>query len=287
MTDLPGAGGRVVAARDLRPAVVPGHSFRVLADAAGADGALGTGGAFSLTEAESPKGAGVPPHAHDGSVECFYVQDGAYRLTVSGTSHELGPGGFLLVPRGASHQFEVLEGQAAALVLFAPAGFEEVFRQMPEVFGTPGEPGPLWGEVNARADTRLLHSDVHDDAGAGPAALVRPGGAADAAAPRSLTLADSAATGTELRIRLRDGDSAGIEWTPGASATAVYVLAGRYRFDLPGGELEVGAGEYLALPGVAGAGGVAGAAGAPGATGVTRARALVAGSRALLLHLGD
>ena len=257
MSELSGPAGWLVATRDVEPAVVPGHSFRVVAD-----GSL-TAGAFSLTEAESPKGAGVPPHAHDRSVECFYVLDGAYRLTVSGASHEAGPGGFVLVPRGAPHQFEVVEGPARALVLFAPAGFEEVFRQMPAIFGSPGEPGPVWARANTRAATRLL-----DGPGPGPDALVRSPGGRQAA---PVTLADRAATGTGLRITLRDGDPLGARWAPGPSATAVYVLAGRYRFDLPGASTVVSADEYLALP----------------LETPARALALSADSRALVLHLGD
>ena len=141
----------VAAARDIPPVAVPDHSFRIVADAAS------TGGAYSLTEATSPGGAGVPPHAHDNAVECFYVLNGTYRLTVSGATHETGPGGFVLVPRGAPHQFEVLsEDGGRAVVVFAPAGFESVFRWMPSVFGVPGEPGPIWSWFNAQHGTRLL-----------------------------------------------------------------------------------------------------------------------------------
>ncbi|MFD5075108.1 cupin domain-containing protein [Streptomyces sp. NPDC058371] len=256
----PEASGRVIAARDIDPVTVPGHAFRILTDGSG------TGGAFSLTEAESPKGAMVGCHAHDETVECFYVLDGRYRLTVSGDTHELCAGGFLLVPRGAPHRFEVTEGPARALVLFAPAGFEEVFRRMPEIFGTPGEPGPLWEHVNSQARTRLLGST-----GPGPAALVRAGTRAGSGPPGApLTLADSTATRTSLRILLRDGDSAGATWTPGPSATAVYVLAGRYRFDLPEAGPTVGEGEYLALT----------------PTPDARAVALTDGGRTLVLELG-
>src|ERR1700722_16664740 len=79
-------GPQLVAPRDVdpAPAPAPGHCFRVVADGAG------TGGAYILTEATSPAGAGVPFHAHDHAVECFYVLDGRYRLTVSGAEHEAG-----------------------------------------------------------------------------------------------------------------------------------------------------------------------------------------------------
>lgn len=227
---------RPVAARDVAPAVVPGHSFRIVASGAG------TGGAYSLTEATSPQGAAVPPHAHDDAVECFYVLDGLYRLTVGGRTDEVGPGGFALVPRGAAHRFEVLRGEARAVVLFAPAGFEEVFRRMPEIFGTPGEPGPLWEQANADARTRLLSEPA-----AGAPALIRvPGtpGAPDGLA----VLADRAATRTRLSIALRTDPRTGTSWPAAPSTVAAYVLAGRYRFERGGAALTLGAGEYLPLP---------------------------------------
>ena len=235
MTFHPSAPGvRLIAALDVEAAEAPGHSFRVVADGAG------TGGAYSLTEATSPAGAGVPFHAHDRAVECFYVLDGRYRLTVSGTRHEAGPGDFVLVPRGAPHGFEVLEGEARALVLFAPAGFEEVFRRMPEIFGTPGEPGPVWEEANRAADTRLL-----DGPGPGPAALVRGVGTASGGTSR---LAGPNATVTGLDIAVRYDPNSGAAWSPDGSATAVCVLAGRYLLVLPGQTLTAGPGDYVCLP---------------------------------------
>jgi quercetin dioxygenase-like cupin family protein len=69
------------------------------------------------------------------------VLAGDYLLTVSGRTYEVGAGGFALVPRGAPHRFTIVgEHTARAVVVFAPAGFEEVFRQMPDIFGSPGEP---------------------------------------------------------------------------------------------------------------------------------------------------
>jgi quercetin dioxygenase-like cupin family protein len=254
--DLNEASGRVVAARDIEPVDVPGHSFRIVADGAG------TRGAFSVTEATSPAGAAVGWHAHDGAVECFFVVEGRYRMNVSGAVHEVGPGGFSLVPRGAPHGFEVVEGTARALVLFAPAGFEAIFRRMPEIFGTPGEPGPVWELANRQAATRLL-----DGPGPGPAGLVRPAARSGVA---SATLADSAATGTPLDIALRQDAHVGSAWSADPHVTAVCVVAGRYRFELPGRTLTVAAGEYLALP---------------RADAAPRAMALAPDSRALLLRL--
>ena len=256
--DLSAPDARRIAARDVAPAEIPGHRFHIVADAAA------TGGAYSVTEAASPAGAAVPFHVHDRAVESFYVLDGRYRLTVSGEDHEVGPGGFLLVPRGASHGFEVLEGAARAVVLFAPAGFEEVFRRMPEIFGTPGEPGPLWEEANRAADTRLL-----DGPGPGPAAVTS---AALAPAAATAPLAGPRSTETGLGIALRYDTRAGAAWSPDGTLTAVCVLSGRYRVELPDQTLHADAGDYLSLP---------------RKTASPRIVALVPGSRALLLSLTD
>ena len=200
------------------PAAVPGHSFRILADAAS------TNGRYSFTEATSPVGAAVPPHAHDTSVECFYVLDGLYRLTVSGAVHEAAPGDFVLVPRGAPHGFEVIgsaEGRAA--VIFAPAGFEDVFRRMPEIFGTPGEPGPLWQRANAEYDTRLL--DAISDGGPPAVTTLGP-------------------TGTPLEIRLCAGPR-GATFGLGSAASAMWIVAGAFRVGHGANEVVASAGQLV------------------------------------------
>jgi len=256
-----GATWSVASAADVTPAEVPGHSFRILADGGR------TGGAFSLTEATSPLGAAVGWHAHDASVECFYVAQGRYRLTVSGVEHDLGPGDFALVPPSAPHGFAVLEGDARAIVLFAPAGFEEVFRQMPEIFGTPGEPGPIFEAANRAVATRLL-----EGCGPGPAALVRP-----ATGSARSVLAEPRDTRTQLRVVLRQNDAAGDRWRFEPLSTTIYAISGGYQIDLPGQSVTLRPGQLLAPP--------------PAVDGDTAppppaaARAVESGSRALLLHL--
>jgi len=198
-------------------------------------------------------GAGVPPHAHDGCVECFYVLAGQYRLTVSGTTHEASPGGFVVVPRGAPHQFEVVGAdEARAIVIFTPAGFEEAFRRMPEIFGTPGEPGPLWESVNRSLDTRLL----------GPAD--RQGAQAITAAPAQLavdaasltTLGTPEMTRTPLAISLNSG-LRGSRWHIDPAVAALWVVAGGYRIDLDEGSVIASEGELVSFATSAGVTGTA------------------------------
>jgi quercetin dioxygenase-like cupin family protein len=191
-------------------------------------------------------------------------------MNVGGAVHEAGPGDFTLIPRSSPHGFEVVEGEARAVVLFAPAGFETVFRRMPEIFGTPGEPGgPGVGTSQPAGPSPACST--------GRGRVPRPSlaalpGALDAKISR---LADANATGTGLDIALRKDAQAFSAWTPGPDTAAVCVLRGRYRFELPELTLTAGEGEYLALPSAATAATTA------------RAVALTPDSRALVLRLVD
>jgi quercetin dioxygenase-like cupin family protein len=229
---------QVISAAGVAGSEVPGHTFRVLADAAS------TGGRYSLTEATSPVGAGVPPHIHRSAVECFYVLDGAYRLIVSGHAHEAGPGGFLLVPRGAAHQFEVTGGPLArALVIFSPAGFEQCFRAMPRIFGTAGEPGPLWERANRDQDTALLAPDRPHPAG--PAAVTVAAGQPGPAA----RLADPAQTRTGLAIIVRQLHR-GHAWLAD-QGSAAWVLTGALRVESAAGDVTARTGQLVTVGGAA------------------------------------
>jgi len=229
---------RAVVARDIGAVEIPGHSFRIVADG------RSTGGAFSLTEAISPPGATVGRHVHDSAVECFYVIQGTYRITVSGVDHDVMPGGFALVRRGAPHQFEVIGTQAGrAVVMFAPAGFEAVFRRMPEIFSTPGEPGPLWQHLNEEFSTRLLPGQQPLS---GPGALVSTG-RGPAPADNATVLADANATRTGLTIGLRSDQHPGSAWILPTRVSAVWVASGAYRFEASSGSTDVSEGEYIWL----------------------------------------
>jgi quercetin dioxygenase-like cupin family protein len=231
---------RVLTAADAAVAEVPGHAFRVLADAGS------TGGRYSLTEATSPVGAGVPPHIHRGAVECFYVLAGDYRLTVSGQVHEAGPGGFLLVPRGAAHEFEVVGSQLArAVVIFSPAGFERCFRAMPEIFGTPGEPGPLWEHANLEQGTVLLAPDQPHPPGPAAVRVAVGQPPADAA-----SLATPAHTHTGLAIT-RHHLGRGRAWQAGEAAAA-WVLDGTVRVETAAGDVTARPGQLVTLDAAAG-----------------------------------
>jgi quercetin dioxygenase-like cupin family protein len=186
------------------------HASRVVAHLAS------TGGGYRLTEATSAPGSCVPSHVHDDAVECFYVIEGRYRLTVHDTVHHLCPGDVLLIPRGAPHRFEVLgREQGRALEVFAPAGFEPA----PGLFGGPGAP---WRRPGPPLP--------------GPSAVVLAGD-----------------TRSTLVVSLRSDLASGAYWRIDPTTTAVWVLAGRYRLDTDAGPVALGEGEVLSAEHVGGA----------------------------------
>lgn len=91
-----------------------------------------TGGAFSLMERDLPvRGEAPPPHRHPGA-EGFFILSGTIDFSIEGESIPVGPGGFVLVPKGAAHTFSNGSDVAARLlIIHSPAAdgyFEELDR---------------------------------------------------------------------------------------------------------------------------------------------------------------
>lgn len=83
-----------------------------------------TEGHYSLFEARSITGGGVPLHRHQHDEEAVFVLEGRYQFQLGDERIELGPGDFLHVPRPTPHAFEALE-PSRMLVIVAPGGFHE------------------------------------------------------------------------------------------------------------------------------------------------------------------
>ena len=81
------------------------------------------GGDFSLMERTLPPGGRrPPPHRHTNCSEAYFVLDGLVAVTLEGQDLNVGPEGFLLVPRGTAHTFgQAGPGEARLLVIHAPA----------------------------------------------------------------------------------------------------------------------------------------------------------------------
>jgi mannose-6-phosphate isomerase-like protein (cupin superfamily) len=106
------------------------------------------GGDFSLMERTLPPGGRrPPPHRHMNCSEAYFVLDGLVSVTVEGADLEVGPEGFVLVPRGAGHTFgNAAEQEARLLVIHAPA-MDAYFASLHELWNRGEAPSP--GEERA------------------------------------------------------------------------------------------------------------------------------------------
>jgi PhnB protein len=85
---------------------------------------VSTGG--SLTLIESRTDGGAPLHVHTREDEFFYVVEGAITVRCGDEAYEAGPRSFVFLPRGIPHEWDVIGGQTAiVLMMTSPAGLEE------------------------------------------------------------------------------------------------------------------------------------------------------------------
>jgi quercetin dioxygenase-like cupin family protein len=87
-----------------------------------------TGGAFALYETETPPAGGCPPHVQRYDDEAFFVIEGRYSVLVGEDQIELGPGGYVFIPRGTVHAFTNPGSEPARMLVFVtPGGIHEQF----------------------------------------------------------------------------------------------------------------------------------------------------------------
>lgn len=108
-----------------------------------------THGAFTLLEWHAPVGFGPPRHVHRREDEAFYVLDGEMRVECDGRTWELGPGGFVFLPRGLEHCFVITSGPVRGLQVTAPAQFEQYVRRVGRTPDDEGLPMPTPPDVPA------------------------------------------------------------------------------------------------------------------------------------------
>ncbi|HEX3570027.1 MAG TPA: cupin domain-containing protein [Acidobacteriaceae bacterium] len=66
-------------------------------------------GTVAMFELDVAPGTKVPiAHRHDAYEETIYGLEGTLTFAVAGKPHEIGPGHFLCIPRGAIHRFDNL-----------------------------------------------------------------------------------------------------------------------------------------------------------------------------------
>jgi mannose-6-phosphate isomerase-like protein (cupin superfamily) len=86
---------------------------------------LATGDALGVVDMIEVSAGDMPPlHVHHATDECFYVLKGEATIFMPGVERKLGPGDFLLAPRGVPHTYRVGDEPCHWLVVSQPGGFE-------------------------------------------------------------------------------------------------------------------------------------------------------------------
>ena len=101
------------------------------------------GGDFSLMERTlPPRGRRPPPHRHTNCSEAYFVLDGEVSVVVEGENLNVGPEGFVLIPRGTAHTFgNAGDVEARLLVIHAPA-MDPYFAGLHELWNRDQPPSP-------------------------------------------------------------------------------------------------------------------------------------------------
>jgi quercetin dioxygenase-like cupin family protein len=87
--------------------------------------ASGSSTAGSLTVIQSHTSGGAPPHVHEREDEAMYVLAGEITVHCGGDTFVVGERGFVFMPRGVIHDWDVDSGSADVLILASPGGLDE------------------------------------------------------------------------------------------------------------------------------------------------------------------
>ena len=114
-----------------------------------------TEGRFSLIDYRAPAHwPGPAPHVHKETDEAFYILEGTFRFCVGEAEpFDVGPGGFVFVPRGTPHKLSNPADQSGRhLVLVTPGGFEGYFEEVAAWL----ERDPQWPPRDGEAFIHLM-----------------------------------------------------------------------------------------------------------------------------------
>jgi quercetin dioxygenase-like cupin family protein len=101
-----------------------------------------TGGALSIVEHPFDVGALVPPHIHTLEDEYSIVLEGEIGFRSNDKEVVLGPGGYIIKPRGEVHaMWNAGSTKARMIEVITPSGFERFFREFVEMTDA-GPPDP-------------------------------------------------------------------------------------------------------------------------------------------------
>jgi enamine deaminase RidA (YjgF/YER057c/UK114 family)/mannose-6-phosphate isomerase-like protein (cupin superfamily) len=137
-----------------------GGAISVTALASVAANCVSIGGALTIFE-EIPPLLDTPLHMHSKEDELFYILEGEHVVQRGETEFRVGPGDTVFLPRGVPHaQRRVVPREGRPLVVCAPAGFEDFFRDLAAAEGE-GRLGPdAYAAASAKAGLNLALTDV-------------------------------------------------------------------------------------------------------------------------------
>jgi mannose-6-phosphate isomerase-like protein (cupin superfamily) len=103
-----------------------------------------TEGRFSVVEHPiRPRTLAAPLHRHHNEDEYSYVLEGRLGALLGERVVEAGVGEWVLKPRGEWHTFwNAGETECRIIEVISPAGFENYFRELAEIFRAGGDAGP-------------------------------------------------------------------------------------------------------------------------------------------------
>jgi mannose-6-phosphate isomerase-like protein (cupin superfamily) len=124
---------------------VVGDTYTILVDG------MQTGGRYTLIDMLIPPGGGPPPHRHNFE-EMFSILEGEVTLIFRGETIVAGAGTTVNIPANAPHQFQNTSGGMVRLLcLCAPAGQEELFREVGIPVATRTTPAPKLSDAEQQA----------------------------------------------------------------------------------------------------------------------------------------
>ena len=113
-----------------------------------------SGGAISIVEHPFEVGALVPPHIHTLEDEFSIVLEGEIGFRSEDKEVVLGPGGYIVKPRGEVHAMWNAGSVPARMIeVISPAGFENMFKEMTDITSTRA---PTMEEMGSLSDKYAL-----------------------------------------------------------------------------------------------------------------------------------
>jgi mannose-6-phosphate isomerase-like protein (cupin superfamily) len=100
-------------------------------------------GDLSLMERTLPPGGRrPPPHRHVNCSEAYFVLDGEVTVIIEDDELQVGPEGFVLVPRGTAHTFGNAAGRPARLLVIHAPAMDAYFAALHDLWHRDEPPTP-------------------------------------------------------------------------------------------------------------------------------------------------